>query len=35
MNGWAVTGIVIAALIVIAAVMVIPDAMRYLRIRRM
>jgi hypothetical protein len=35
MNGWGITGIVIAALAIIAVLITIPDARRYLRIRRM
>jgi hypothetical protein len=35
MNGWAITGIVLAALVVIGFVLMLPDAIRYLRIRRM
>jgi hypothetical protein len=35
MNGWGITGIVIAAVVVIVLALGIPDAVRYLRIRRM
>ena len=35
MNGWGIAGIVIAAIIVIVLLLGIPDAVRYLRIRRM
>jgi hypothetical protein len=35
MNGWAITGIVILALIVIGFLLMLPDTIRYLRIRRM
>jgi hypothetical protein len=35
MNGWGITGIVVAALAVLAFLVALPDALRYLRIRRM
>lgn len=35
MNGWAIAGIVIAAIIVIGFFIGLPDLMRYMRIRRM
>jgi hypothetical protein len=35
MNGWTIAGIVVAAVIVVAFVIEVPDLMRYLRIRRM
>ncbi len=35
MNGWGITGIVVAALVVIVVLLALPDLMRYLRIRRM
>ena len=35
MNGWGITGIVIAALVVIAFLLALPDAVRYMRMRRM
>ena len=35
MNGWAIAGIVVGVLIVIGVIVSLPDALRYLRIRRM
>ena len=35
MNGWGISGIVIAAVVVTVVPLAIPDAVRYLRIRRM
>jgi hypothetical protein len=35
MNGWGITGIVIAAIVVIVFLIALPDGLRYLRMRRM